>query len=146
MGLGLSLGVVRDGRQVMLVAVPLIGTTIEPMTATLFTPYNTPICKDITTAFPNPPGTDPPDLCFTISVVPSTGYFSVGHRDPQTPLGRSAARASLTCSRLCQQVAAAVVVFLLSGFDGSPTHKYLHRLLHPGDEPPPYWPRCGAAR
>ena len=84
----------------MLVAVPLIGTTIEPMTATLFTPYNTPICKDITTAFPNPPGTDPPDLCFTISVVPSTGYFSVGHRDPQTPLGRSAARASLTCSRL----------------------------------------------
>jgi len=105
--------------EVMLVAVPLIGTTIEPMTATLFTPYNTPICKDITTAFPNPPGTDPPDLCFTISVVPSTGYFSV---------------------------AAAVVVFLLSGFDGSPTHKYLHRLLHPGDEPPPYWPRCGAAR
>ena len=32
---------------------------------------------------------------------------------------------------------AAVVVYVLSGCDGSPTHRFLHRYLYPLDEPPP---------
>ena len=35
---------------------------------------------------------------------------------------------------------AAVVVFLLTGFDGSPTHKFMHKKLYPEDRPPP---TCG---
>ena len=35
---------------------------------------------------------------------------------------------------------AAVGLFLLSGFDGSPTHRYIHRRLYPDDTPPP---NCG---
>jgi len=35
---------------------------------------------------------------------------------------------------------AAVGVFLLTGFDGSPTHKYMHKKLYPDDRPPP---TCG---
>lgn len=103
--------------EVMLVAVPLIGITIQPMTSSLFTDFNTPICKQINQAFPNPPGTDPPNLCFTITVVPSAGYWVV---------------------------AAAVGLFLVSGFDGSPTHKFIHRRLYPGDEPPPNLAACTA--
>jgi hypothetical protein len=101
--------------EVMLVAVPLIGITIQPMTSSLFTDFNTPICKQINQAFPNPPGTNPPNLCFTITVVPSAGYWVV---------------------------AAAVALFLASGFDGSPTHKYIHCRLYPGDEPPPNLAAC----
>jgi hypothetical protein len=103
--------------EVMLVAVPLIGITIQPMTSSLFTDFNTPICKQINQAFPNPPGTDPPNLCFTINVVPSAGYWVV---------------------------AAAVALFLVSGFDGSPTHKFIHRRLYPGDDPPPNLAACAA--
>jgi len=51
--------------------------------------------------------------CFQINVVPGTGYkFTI----------------------------AVVVLFFCCGFDGSPTHKYVHRRLYPGDEPPPTCP------
>ena len=51
--------------------------------------------------------------CFQINVVPGTGYkFTV----------------------------AVVVLFFFCGFDGSPTHKYIHRRLYPGDDPPPTCP------
>ena len=33
---------------------------------------------------------------------------------------------------------AAVLLHLVSGYDGSPTHKFIHRRLHPLDTPPPY--------
>jgi len=53
------------------------------------------------------------DTCFQINVVPGTGYkFTI----------------------------AVVVVFFFCGFDGSPTHKYVHRRLFPGDNPPPTCP------
>ena len=53
------------------------------------------------------------DQCFQINVVPGTGYkFTV----------------------------AVVCIFFLAGFDGSPTHKYVHHRLFPGDDPPPTCP------
>lgn len=51
--------------------------------------------------------------CFQIKIVPGTGYVA-------------------TC--------VAVGVFLLTGFDGSPTHKWMHRQLFPADTRPP--PQC----
>ena len=39
---------------------------------------------------------------------------------------------------------AAVVLYLLSGVDGSPTHKFIHNQLHPHDAPPPTL--CGGCR
>jgi len=33
---------------------------------------------------------------------------------------------------------AAVAMYLVCGFDGSLTHKYLHRQLYPEDVPPPH--------
>ena len=33
------------------------------------------------------------------------------------------------------------VLFAVCCFDGSPTHKYLHNLIHPYDDTPP--PNCG---
>ena len=101
--------------EVMLSAIPLIGITIQPMTSSIFTSFNTPLCKQINEAFPNPAGTEPPNLCFTVGVVPSTGYWAV---------------------------VAAVAVFLASGFDGSPTHKFVHRRFYPDDEPPPILAAC----
>ena len=95
--------------EVLLVAVPLIHSAMGPMTATLLSVSNFPACKHLNAIYPNPPG-EPHDLCFEISVEPLQGYW-------------------LTL--------AAVAVFLLSGFDGSPTHKYIHRLLEPADTPPP---------
>ena len=81
------------------------------MTATLLSVTNFPACKHLNAIYPNPPG-EPRDLCFEISVEPLQGY-------------------GLTL--------AAVAVFLLSGFDGSPTHKYIHQILEPEDVPPPEW-------
>ena len=40
---------------------------------------------------------------------------------------------------------AAVILYLVSGVDGSPTHKYIHNILHPYDTPPPNL-CCGAGR
>ena len=41
---------------------------------------------------------------------------------------------------------AAVVLHVLAGFDGSPTHKFLHRVFFPEEgPPPPHWPRLPAA-
>ena len=34
----------------------------------------------------------------------------------------------------------AVALSCLSGFDGSPTHKYIHAALYPSDRPPPNFP------
>ena len=48
--------------------------------------------------------------CLQIGVIPTTGYW------------------------LC---AVAYVLYLISGVDGSPTHKYLHRCLYPDDPTPP---------
>lgn len=51
--------------------------------------------------------------CFQINVVPGTGYkFTI----------------------------AVVVLFFFCGFDGSPTHKHIHRRLYPYDDPPPTCP------
>ena len=55
------------------------------------------------------------DICFQIAVLPDVGYYFL---------------------------IASVCVYLLVGFDGSPTHKYVHRQLFPNDEPPPQLPRC----
>ena len=42
---------------------------------------------------------------------------------------------------------AASLAFYLSGVAGSPTHKYIHRMLYPHDEPPPYgWSQGAACR
>ena len=95
--------------EVLLLAVPLIHNAMGPMTANLLSVNNFPACKHLNVIYPNPPG-EPHDLCFEISVEPLQGYW-------------------LTL--------AAVAIFLLSGFDGSPTHKYIHRLLEPADTPPP---------
>jgi len=95
--------------EVLLLAVPLIHNAMGPMTANLLSIANFPACKHLNVIYPNPPGV-PHDLCFEISVEPLQGYW-------------------LTL--------AAVAIFLLSGFDGSPTHKYIHRLLEPADTPPP---------
>ena len=81
------------------------------MTATLLSVSNFPACKHLNDIYPNPPG-EPRDLCFEISVEPLQGYW-------------------LTL--------AAVAVFLLSGFDGSPTHKFVHREVEPDDVAPPEW-------
>ena len=93
----------------MLLAVPLIHNAMGPMTANILSVKNFPLCKSLNHIYPNPPG-EPSDLCFEIDVVAMEGYW-------------------LTVL--------AVAVFLLSGFDGSPTHKYIHRLLEPEDRPPP---------
>ena len=95
--------------EVMLLAVPLIHNAMGPMTANILSAKNFPLCKSLNHIYPNPPG-EPSDLCFEIDVVAMEGYW-------------------LTVL--------AVAVFLLSGFDGSPTHKYIHRLLEPEDRPPP---------
>ena len=55
--------------------------------------------------------------CFDIAVLPSAGY----------PF-----------------ICASVVVYLLTGFDGSPTHKFLHARLYPEDADCP--PTCRRAR
>ena len=57
------------------------------------------------------------EICMRIDVIPTVGYwFNV----------------------------AAIVVYLLSGFDGSPTAKFIHRRLHPLDLDPP--PSCNCLR
>uniref|UniRef100_A0A7S0P3N4 Uncharacterized protein n=1 Tax=Calcidiscus leptoporus TaxID=127549 RepID=A0A7S0P3N4_9EUKA len=55
------------------------------------------------------------DMCFKMDIVAAPGYFFT---------------------------IVAVAIFLLSGFDGSPTHKYLHRKLYPDDRPPPTCASC----
>ena len=55
------------------------------------------------------------DICMRIDVLPTTGYwFNV----------------------------AAIVAYLLSGFDGSPTAKFIHRRLYPHDSNPPPSLKC----
>ena len=52
-------------------------------------------------------------VCFKINVLPQGGYqYAIG----------------------------VMVLFVVAGFDGSPTHKYIHRRLFPRDAPPP---TCG---
>ena len=53
--------------------------------------------------------------CFDVDVIPGVGY-----------------------GFMC----ASVVVYLLTGFDGSFTHKWVHKGLFPEDRPPPNPPRC----
>ena len=95
--------------EVMLLAVPLIHNAMGPLTANILSDKNFPLCKKLNLIYPNP-SDEPPDLCFEIAVSPLQGYW-------------------LTV--------AAVAIFLVSGFDGSPTHKFVHRLLEPEDTPPP---------
>ena len=92
----------------MIVGVPLLKMTIDPLTSALFTERGTPICGPLKTMYRE-------DVCFEIVIIPGRGY-------------------AFTC--------AAVVVFLLTGFDGSFTHKFVHRLLFPDDVPPPQPPGC----
>ena len=54
-----------------------------------------------------------PDGCFLIDTYPARGYFLA---------------------------VAAVVLWLVCGVDGGPTHKYIHAKLEPADAPPP---TCG---
>ena len=51
-----------------------------------------------------------PDGCFLIDTYPARGYFLA---------------------------VAAVVLWLICGVDGGPTHKYIHAKLEPADAPPP---------
>ena len=92
----------------MIVGVPLLKMTIDPLTAALFTERGTPICGPLQTLYRE-------DVCFEIVIIPGSGY-------------------AFTC--------AAVAVFLLTGFDGSFTHKFMHRQLFPDDVPPPRAPEC----
>jgi hypothetical protein len=96
--------------EVMLVSVPLLHAAMGPLSANLITKMQFPGCVGLTEKFPNPPGTDPPDLCFAIAVKSNAGYWL-----------------SLTM----------VLLWLISGFDGSFTHKYIHRRLLPEDTRPP---------
>lgn len=50
------------------------------------------------------------EYCFRIDVNPQTGYW-------------------FNCGT--------IILMFLSGFDGSPTHKYIHRRLYPADPNPP---------
>jgi len=59
------------------------------------------------------------DACFFLDVEPSVGYSFV---------------------------VASVVLYLLTGFDGSFTHKFIHRALFPTDTPPPTLPKCMRCR
>ena len=98
--------------EIMLMAVPLTSIAMGPMTANLLSDLNFPPCIELNKHYPNPPG-EPKDLCFAVDVQPDLGY-------------------NLTC--------VTVVLYLLAGFDGSPAHKYIHRLLYPDDAaPPPTW-------
>ena len=98
--------------EIMLMAVPLTSIAMGPMTANLLSDLNFPPCIELNKHYPNPPG-EPKDLCFAVDVQPDLGY-------------------NLTC--------VTVVLYLLAGFDGSPAHKYIHRLLYPDDAaPPPNW-------
>ena len=91
----------------LLIAVPLINIAFGPMTASLLSDGNFPICAQLAELYPDEPS------CFKINVVPSSGYnFTI----------------------------AVVLIFCVCGFDGSPTHKYVHRKLFPGDNPPPTCP------
>merc|ERR1712048_909381 len=72
---------------------------------------NWALCKVLKVLFPHPPGGLPyAHQCFAVEVNPLLGYYAC---------------------------AANGILFLLSGFDGSFTHKYLHWLLHPEDPRPP---------
>lgn len=107
----------------MLLVVPLVSTTIRPLTSGLtggIHPW--PLCIALASLYPAPPGmnphADPGDKCFGVAVEPLFGYYAC---------------------------AANVLFFLLCGFDGSPTHQYIHRRLFPEDpRPPPDLRECCA--
>ena len=101
--------------EVMLLAVPLMHDSFGPMSQSLVNRNNLPLCDTLAALYPhvkkNAVG-DP--LCFSIEVNVDVGYWLA---------------------------AAAVFVYLLSGFDGSPTHKFVHREIEPDDRAPPEWGR-----
>ena len=103
--------------EVILVVVPVMHMAMAPLTSNLITRVQFPMCVEINKAYPNPPGTFPEDLCFSIDILPAYGYWLA---------------------------LASVLLSALASFDGSPAHKYVHRHLHPADEPPPTWAGCCA--
>lgn len=96
--------------EVLLVAVPLISTAIGPLSKDLIN-GDTPVIGDAVctplSAKFNRPGDH---RCLEIAVTAASGYWVV---------------------------VAAVGLYLLSGVEGSPTHKYVHFLIYPQDIPPP---------
>jgi len=98
--------------EVMLIATPLIGEAFGPISEKLVTAGTLAACRPLETVFgdTSPGGSHP---CLRIDVKPLIGYWF--------------------------KVAASVMMFV-SGFDGTPTVKYIHRRLWPHDPYPP--PSC----
>lgn len=94
--------------EVMLIGVPLLQITIQPLTQTMFTSTGTPVCGPLERLYDEA-------ACFVIEILPQSGY-------------------AFMCASVC--------VYLLTGFDGSLTHKAIHRELFPHDEPPPSCRGC----
>eukprot|EP00308_Calcidiscus_leptoporus_P000771 CAMPEP_0119357698 /NCGR_PEP_ID=MMETSP1334-20130426/6044_1 /TAXON_ID=127549 /ORGANISM="Calcidiscus leptoporus, Strain RCC1130" /LENGTH=525 /DNA_ID=CAMNT_0007372005 /DNA_START=1 /DNA_END=1578 /DNA_ORIENTATION=+ len=88
--------------EVMVVAVPLLNTTISELANGILTPKSFKLCTALNEQHGGP--------CLTIDVEPQAGYY-------------------LMC--------ASVALYFVSGFDGSPTHKFIHRRFYPHDMPPP---------
>lgn len=98
---------------VMLIATPLIGVAFGPVSEALLNPQTLPLCGTLDLIYRGPPNNV--KTCMRIDVLPDTGYwFNV----------------------------AAIVMMLLSGFDGSPTSKFIHRRLYPFDADPPPSLKC----
>ena len=62
-------------REVILVVVPVMHMAMSPLTSNLITRVQFPMCVEINKAYPNPPGTFPEDLCFSIDILPAYGYW-----------------------------------------------------------------------
>jgi len=96
--------------EVMCVAVPIIAMTVKPMTSAVGID-DWGLCKALVSLYPDIPGMETSSTkCFAVIVNPLLGYYAC---------------------------AVNVAMFLISGFDGSFTHKYIHSKLHPEDPRPP---------
>jgi len=96
--------------EVMLIATPLIGQTFGPISSQLLNDGILHACKPLEYVFEHDKHQG---TCLRIDVYPLSGYW--------------------------YKVAASIMMFV-SGFDGSPTCKYIHRRLWPHDPHPP--PSC----
>jgi len=95
--------------EVLLLAAPLVGMGMGPISKVLLGPTSFPPCAPLSAMYPEE------SSCFMINVEVLPAYFAA--------------------------LAPAVAICFISGFDGTPTHKFLHCKVYPDDWPPPYAPR-----
>jgi len=99
------------------VAVPLINLTFGPLSAYMLDYHTFPPCADIEEQYGDGARrSDGKPLCLMVSATPTAGYVAL---------------------------LAAVLLYYVACLDGSFTHKYVHRQLHPLDDPPPACGRRG---